>query len=298
MRLTADRHDLGAPGEGSVDLDHNVVGPEYFATLRTPLIAGRDIVVSDVEAAGGRYGVVVNQALVELLWPAEDPLGKEIALPGPEGSKGHVVGVARDGRYRGIREAPRPYVFRPLGEGTPRNLTLIVRTEPGAQGVATAVRGLVRHLDPAIAISEVRTLEQHVAGALIQTRVATFLLAVFGALALLVAGIGLYGVLAYGVARRQREIGVRMALGARREQIARQVLGEGMRLTLVGLGVGVLLSVALTRFVHGLLYGVGPTDPLTYIVVAVTLVIAAVLSSWLPASRAMGVDPMTALRAE
>jgi predicted permease len=291
-----------AEGKGAADGDEgtsvgfNVVGPNFFKTMETPLVRGREFTEADRKGAPGI--VVLNETLAAMLWPGQDALGKRVSLEGPKGPFLEVVGVARDSKYRSLGETPRPYVYHPVLQSYDPKMTLVVRTKGEPQSVAGAVREQIRALDPNLPVADVKTLRDQLDLSLFPSRVAAWTLGGFGVLALLLAAIGLYGVVAYSVAQRTREIGVRMALGAKEKDVLRLVLGEGLFVIGIGLVIGLLLAFAATRVIAGFLYGVGATDALTFAGVPLLLGLVAVVASYIPARRATKVDPLVALRYE
>jgi len=282
-------------GEGT-STGFNVVGPNYFKTMETPLLRGRDF--TDADRKGAPEVAVLNETLAGMLWPGEDAIGKRISVSGPEGPFLEVVGVARDGKYRSLGETPHPYIYQPLLQSYDPRMTLVVRTKGEPQSVAGVVRQQIHALDANLPIADVKTLRDQLDLSLFPSRVAAWTLGGFGVLALLLAAIGIYGVVSYSVAQRTREIGVRMALGAREKDVLRMVLGEGFLVIAIGLALGLLLAVAATRVIAGFLYGVGATDPITFVTVPLLLGIIALVASYIPARRATKVDPLAALRYE
>jgi len=242
--------------------------------------------------------VVINATLASLLWKGEEPLGKRISLTGPSGPFLQVVGVARDGKYRSLGDSPRPYVYQPLLQSYDPKMTLLVRTTGEPQSVTALVRQQIRALDPNLPVTDVKTLRDQLDFSLFPSRVAALTLAGFGILALVLAAIGIYGVVSYSVAQRTHEIGIRMALGAKEINVLRLVIREGLFVITVGLVVGLSLAFAATRLIEGFLYGVAPTDPITFLAVPVMLGVVALLASYFPARRATKVDPLRALRYE
>jgi len=274
----------------------NVVGPNYFKTMETPLLRGRDF--SDADRKGAPEVVVINQTLATALWPNEDALGKRVSVSGPKGPFLEVVGVARDGKYRSLGETPHPYIYQPLLQSYDPRMTLVVRTAGEPQSVVTPVREQIRVLDPNLPIADVKTLREQVDLSLFPSRVAAWTLGGFGVLALLLAAIGIYGVVSYSVAQRTREIGLRRALGAKESDVLKLVLGEGFFVISIGLALGLLVAFGATRLIAGFLYGVAPTDPLTFVGVPVLLGLIALGACYIPARRATKVDPLVALRYE
>ena len=302
LGFSSAQYQVMAEGNGAqtndegVDVGFNVVGPNYFKTMETPLLRGRDFAGTDRKGAPGV--VVINETLAATLWPHEDPLGKRLSLAGREGPFLEVVGVARDGKYRSLGETAHPYVYQPLLQSYDPKMTLVVRTTGEPQAVAPAVREQIRALDAKLPIADVKTFRDQLNLSLFPSRVAAWTLGGFGVLALLLAAIGIYGVVSYSVAQRTREIGVRMALGAKRKDVLRLVLGQGLFVIAFGLAVGLLLAFTATRLIAGFLYGVGATDLLTFCGVPLLLGLVALGASYLPARRATKVDPLMALRYE
>ena len=282
-------------GEGR-STGFNVVGPNYFRTMGTPLLRGREFTEADREGAPG--SVVINGTLAATLWPNEDALGKRISITGPEGPFLQVVGVARDSKYRTLGETSRPYVYLPLQQSYDPKMTLVVRTTGEPQAITPVVREQIRALNANLPIADVQTLRQQIELTLLPSRIAAWVLGGFGLLALSLAGIGIYGVVSYGAAQRTREIGVRMALGASERDVLGLVLWDGLIVIGVGLAIGLLLAAAASRVIAAFLYGVGATDPLTFVMVPLLLGVVALVASYIPARRAVKVDPLVALRYE
>ena len=286
----------GGQADEGISVGFNVVGPNFFKTMETPLLRGRDFTGTDRKGAPGI--VVINETLAVRLWPGEDALGKRLSITGPKGPFLEVVGVARDGKYHSLGDLPRPYVFQPLLQSYDPKMTLVVRTMGEPQSVATVVREQIRALDANLPIAEVRTLRDQLDLLLFPSRLAAWTLGGFGVLALLLAGIGIYGVVSYAVAQRTREIGVRMALGAKEKDVLGLVLWNGLFVVGAGLALGLLLASVATRAIAAFLYGVGATDPVTFLGVPLVLGFVAFAASYVPARRATKVDPLVALRYE
>jgi predicted permease len=279
-----------------MDVGFNVIGPNFFKTMGTPLLRGREFTEADRKGAPGT--VVVNETLAARLWPGEDALGKRISLTGPVGPFLEVVGVARDSKYGSLADVPRPYVYQPLLQSYDPNMTLVVRTTGEPRAITPVVREQIRALDANLPIADVKTLRDQLELSLFPSRIAAWTLGGFGLLALLLAGIGIYGIVSYAAAQRIREIGVRMALGAKQRDVLGLVLWDGVIAIGAGLAVGLLLAAAATRVIAGFLYGVQATDPLTFVGVPLVLGLVAFVASYVPARRAMKLDPLVALRYE
>ncbi|MEX2571019.1 MAG: ABC transporter permease [Gemmatimonadota bacterium] len=281
-----------APGE-DMEFDFNVVTPGYFRTMRIPLVRGRSF--TDLDRADASRVVVVNEAFAERFWPGGDPIGQRISY---SGSPAEVVGVIPTTRLRALDESPRPAYYAPLEQAFTPGLTLHVRTSGDAAELTPVVRQEVLALEPGMPMYEPTTLSRATGGALFPQRVAAATVGGFGLLALALATVGLYGLIAYTVAGRGREVGIRMALGARRSDVLGLVLRQGIGLAVAGLALGIPAAAALTHLASGFLFEVSPLDPSVFAVAAAALVSVAALASYLPARRASGTDPMTALRSE
>ena len=290
--------DRANPPEGSeplVGVHH--VSPDYFQVMGVPLVAGRGFTAAD--RRGGPKVVIINQSAARKFFPDEDPLGKPIAVgQGGFHDRAEIVGVVGDIRFGTVDQVPVPDVFIPYLQAPRASAVLYLRTAGPPEALVPAVRGLIRELSPNLPVYDVRTMEDRVELATVRPRLTTWVLAVFAAAALLLAGVGVYGVIAYEVTQRTREIGVRMALGARPAAVLRMVLRRGFVLTLLGLGVGLLVAFGVTRLLRSLLYEVGPADPATYVAIVLVLATAAALATWFPARRATRVDPVEAIRTE
>ena len=274
------------------------VGLDYFRTIGTPLVRGRDF--SPQDSAHSPAVVIINETLARRFFPNEDPIGKRLRIGNPEShpQPREIVGVVKDTVVRSIGEEPMAVTYRPLAQQPSLWLTLVVHTAGNPKALLAAVRREVQTLDENLPAQEIKTLDEIVAFSFWPMRMGAGLVGAFGLLGLLLASVGLYGVMSYAVAARTREMGVRMALGAERGDVLRLIVGQGLTLALVGAGTGLLLAVALTRVLQRFLFGIGATDPLTFIGVAVLLTLVALLACWIPARRATKVDPLIALRHE
>ena len=277
--------------------EFNQVTADYFRTLNLPLLRGRDF--ERVDAATGASAVIVNEAFVNRYWPGQDALGKRVFQHGPDGgTPTEVVGVVRTTASRSLTDAPRPALYFPVAQKSEMALTLAVRTGLDPSVTIAMLGGLVASLDAAVPVFRVRTLAQQKDGSLALQRMAATLLGGFGILALSLAALGIYGVLAYSVSQRTREIGVRMALGAQIQDVLGLVLRQGLSLAVIGLVLGLAGTAATTRLLRGFLHEIDPLDPATCATMIGLLTAAVLLACWIPAQRAARVDPMEALRSE
>jgi predicted permease len=289
----------GQPFTNSSDLPVAIpftVGTDYFKTMETPILGGRDFDADD-DKKESRVAVV-NETFARKLWPGEDAIGKRFNFSGPGQPFWTVIGVAGDGKYNTLGEEQQPAYYSPLLRDYNAGVTLVARVEGDPQASIAAIRREVQRLDPTLPLFGVKTLEEHMQLPLFPARMAAIVLGSFGVMALLLAAIGIYGVMSYVVAGRTREIGLRMALGADQRSVLRLVVGQGLMLAVVGLLLGALVAFAAARLLTGLLYGVSPGDPLTFAAVALLLAGVALVACYVPARRAAKVDPMVALRYE
>jgi predicted permease len=282
------------PKDDPTPTDAVEIGPHYFEAVGVPLVEGRGFTEDEVESR--RKVAVVNEAFARRYWPGRSAVGQRVYTSGFDKPAHEVVGVSRDHKVRSVGEEPTPYIHLPVGSYT--RVSLLVRTAQPAEKALPALRAAVLKLEPDVVFTEDVPAAEVAATTLAPTRIGAVLLAAFGSLALLLAAIGLYGVISYSVSQRTREMGVRMALGARRTEILRLVMGQGARLALVGVGAGVLLAGLVGRIFTALLYGVSPTDPLAYALAIGVLAAVAAAANLAPALGAARVDPMRALRSE
>ena len=285
----------GVPTDEWPSVDASAVGPGYFETMRIPLLRGRGFTERD--DAGTTPVVVVNQTLAERFWPDDEAIGKRLRIEGTEGYY-EVVGVARDGKYRTLGEEALPFLYRALTQKPAGSRMLLARTTGDPSAALAAVRTEARGLDERIAIAGLDTLEATISGSLLLPRMGAVVFGLFGLIGLLLATVGIYGVIAYSVSQRTREIGIRMAMGAESHNILRLVVRDGLRLTLAGTVLGVAGAAAGTRALSAVLYGISATDALTFIAVPVFLVLVALAASFIPAWRASRLDPVGALHRE
>jgi predicted permease len=281
-----------APDADPTPIDAAYVGADYFRVVGVPIVAGRAFTEDDVN--GARKVAIVNETMARQYWPGESAVGRVIHDGDLDQPPIEVVGVARDHKVRSVGEAPRPYLHLPAGPS--RRISLVVRTSTPAVSALPMLREAIWKLEPDVVFTGEASATEIAAITMAPTILGAGIIGGFGALALLLAAVGLYGVIAYAVSLRTREVGIRMALGAARGQVVRLVLRQGGRLAAVGVAIGTLASLAVGRVLASLLYGVSPFDPVAYGVAAALLVAVAALANLAPALTASRVDPLTALR--
>ena len=287
------------PGPGEVlQAGHRSVSPDYFRAMSIPLRRGRYFTAQDREGAPGV--VIINETMANRFWPNQDPIGKRIRLgAGRSGAPWiPIAGVVADVKYSGLDRQPGPEMFLPHLQNPSPRMAIVVRAATEPASLATALRSAVTALDRDQPVANIRTLEKIVSDSVAPRRLTMLLLGIFAALALVLAGVGLYGVISYSVTQRTHELGVRMALGAQPSEVLRLVIGHGMILTMIGVAIGLAGAFALTRFLSSLLFGVTARDPATFLAVALALASVALAACYIPARRATRVDPMVALRYE
>ena len=289
------------PGPGSFPHpDRHAVSPGYLRTLGVRLLSGRDFADTDSETAP--KVALINARLARDLFPGQDPVGKRFMPGRPDPARQPVwitiVGVVDDTRMYGLANPSRLEIYRPLAQGTPDEMDLIVKSRIELASLTSSIRGILTSIDRNQPISSISTMDQLVQDSVGSRRVTLILLGLFSALALVLAGIGIYGVIAYSVAQRTQEIGIRMALGAGREDVMKMILLQGARIASTGLIIGMLAAFVLTRYLEKLLFSVSPGDPTTFAMAALVLALVALLACYIPARRTLRVDPMTALRYE
>jgi predicted permease len=283
------------PGRSGVLVTVGSIDTHYFDTLRIPLLAGRNI--EETDNATAPHVVIVNQAFAHRFWPDQDPVNKRFKFFG-EKEFTTVVGMVHDSKYGSVGEDPTPYVYAPLQQAYQPAVALFVRTAGAPDSVLRSARNEVHSMDAHIAITNVQPLREVVDQSLWAPRTAAALLGIFASLAIVLAMVGIYGVMSYSIRRRVREIGIRMALGARPADVLRLVLGEGMLLVGIGIVLGVLAGIGLSRLVTSILYGAAAGSWLLFAALAAALAMVAFFASYLPARRATRVDPMIALHYE
>ncbi|PYT79397.1 MAG: hypothetical protein DMG41_38710 [Acidobacteria bacterium] len=286
-------------GSGPVMVAGRSVSPGYFRAMQIPLISGRDFAEAENQKDAPCVRII-NRAMARLYWLGEDPVGKQLPGACPNDAPATVVGLVADSKQDSVDSEPHPELYEPYAQHPFASflVTFVIRTASNPTGVAAAVRDAVRQVDSDQPVIQMRTMQDVVSESIWRQHVSASMLGLFAVIALVLSAVGIYGVLSYSVSRRRHEIGIRSALGATRRDILRMVVGEGLLLTLMGVGVGVAVAFGLTRLLTGLLYGVRPRDPLTFVAFAMLLIIVALLAVYVPARRATSVDPIVALRYE
>jgi putative ABC transport system permease protein len=283
--------------ERSPVADIAVVDTQYFSTMEVPLIAGRNFTAFDTDKTG-TVGVI-DQTLARRYWPDQNPLGQQLTFGFGAGIQGvTIVGVVGDIKSDGFDAPSVPHIYVPLGQFAPVNAVVFLRSKGEAGNLGEAVRREVEKVNPNIPVHSVSSMDEIIARSMADRRFALELLGIFAAVALLLAAVGIYGVMAYSFSQRTHEIGIRIALGAQRLDIFRMAVVEGMQLVAIGLVVGLIGAAALTRFVRTMLFGVRPSDPVTFAATSAALAAVAFLACYIPARRATRVDPLVALRDE
>jgi putative ABC transport system permease protein len=279
--------------------NYRSVSPDYFRALSIPLVQGRAFTEHDKE--GTPSALIVNQALADEDFPGENPVGKRITFGGPPDQTVQwfeIVGVVANVRSLELREEAAPELYFSSLQNPFEGMSLVVRTSVEPAGVAAGIRQAVNEVDKSVPVSNIETMDHRVSESVTQPRFNLFLLGLFSVLALLLSAAGIYGVTAYMVTQRTHELGIRLALGAQVGDVLRMILGQGMAVILVGLALGLAASLVLMRVLRSLLFGVSERDPVTFVVISLTLMLTALLACYIPARRATKVDPLEALRAE
>jgi putative ABC transport system permease protein len=272
------------------------VTPNYFRTMRIPLLRGRDVAESD--APEMPLVAVINDTMARLFWPHQDAVGKRFKSTDDKAKWVTVVGVVGDVREFGLAEPPIPEAYFPVTQNGTSDLIVVVRTANDPQAQVPAIRQTLHNVDKDLPWFGVETLAEVVSGSSREKRFVALLLSLFAGVALTLASVGIYGIVAYSVSQRTREIGIRMAFGAEVRNVLRMVLADITRVVIAGVTVGVLAAWGLSRYLTSILYGVRPTDLVSYLVAAVLMAIVALLACLAPARRAAKIDPMAALRYE
>jgi predicted permease len=280
------------PGKDAFEVEDSVIGTRYFETLRIPLLAGRDF--GEGDRAGAHLVAIVNATMARHFWPGEDPIGKRFAR---DNQAVEVVGLARDSKTSRVTEEPHDYLYLPFLQVPGTRMTLFARAAGDPTTLAPALRREVRQLAENLPSLSLGTMQESIAVSRLPQRIAATVASLLGLTGLLLAAIGIYGVVSYSVSLRHREIGIRMALGARQASVLRLVVRQGLQLALIGVAIGTGGALVLSRLLAGLLFGVSPSDPLTFASIAALLAATAMAASFVPARRAARIDPMRAFRA-
>jgi predicted permease len=276
--------------------DYSRVTPGYFATFHVPIARGRRF--NEADRNDAVHVAIVNETFARRSWPGDDPLGKRIRLSALEDAELEIVGVTRNAKYRSLTEEPRAMVYVPYEQWPTTSMVVLARVERRGANVTAEMRGVVRGLDASLPIDANVPYRELMGIAMLPSRAAALFTTLFGGVGLMLAALGLYGILAFAVAQRTREIGIRMALGARTGAVRTLIIRGGVKLVAIGLAIGFVIALAVTRLLRGLLYGVSPTDPITFGGIALLLVGVALAAAYVPAWRATRIDPVEALRAE
>jgi putative ABC transport system permease protein len=286
------------PGSTKQDqADIRVITRDYFRTMGMPLVRGRDFNEHDTKSS--TLVTIINEQTAKDVFPGEDPIGQFIENYGPKSEKLQVVGVVGNVRHLALETAPRPELYQPLGQGMWPSVFVAVRTAPeNPLTLLPAVQQAVWNVNKSVPLGNPRTMSDIIARTLLQKRFTMVLLSIFAGAALLLAAIGLYGVISYSVAQRTREMGIRIALGAQRRDVLRLILRQGLTLVAAGVVFGIAASLGLTRLIASFLYGISASDPITFFLLSAALVFVAFIACWLPARRASSIDPIVALHAE
>jgi predicted permease len=288
----------GQPASGSSNLPlavPNEISPDYFRTMEIPL-RGRDFTERD-DKTESRVAII-NETFARRFFPGRDAIGGLFNFSGPDKPYWEVIGVAADGKYNSLGEDPKAAFYRPLLRDYSTSATLVARTSGDSKSALTALRSELQQMDPTLPLYNAQTLSDHMSVPLFPFRMAAVVLGSFGILAIVLAAIGIYGVMSYVVAGRTREIGVRVALGAKRRDVLFLIVRQGMTLAVIGLGIGLLVAFGVAQLLVKLLFGVSAVDPLTFVGVSLLLAFVAILACYIPARRATKVDPLVALRYE
>ena len=311
--LTVEGFPVLSVGEAPV-INHCVVSPDYFKTMGIPILKGRDFderdrppkkgsqvaVRGEAQPSASTGVTIIDERLAREYWPNDDPIGKRIRFGPPEDNEPWhtIVGVVGEVRHERLDAATRKSVYLPHAQVPIGGSRLIIRTEGRPESLVSAVRTQVRELDSDLPVTRVMPMTEVVARSVWKERLYTSLFGVFAAVALILATVGIYGVMSYVVTQRTREIGLRMALGAQPSDVMKMVVGHGVLVAVIGIGAGVVAAIGLTRLMSSLLFNITATDPITFVAVSVVLAGVALAASFVPARRAAKVDPMIALRYE
>jgi putative ABC transport system permease protein len=282
------------PGRDFYDIDYSAIDPGFFDAAGIRIVRGRNF--NDRDHPDSPSVAIINQAMARKFWPGQDPVGQTIRRVDDEELT--VVGVVTDTKIRSLGEPPRSFIYRPYSQSYASFLTVVARTSLDPERTALELLSAGRELDPELWVWEAKTMERHLGIMLLPARLSAILLSAFAALALALATIGLYGIVSYGVSRRTREVGIRMSLGADGASVIRMLMGNGMKVVILGTMVGLGIALLAAKLLTGLLFNVSAIDPATFLLVPVVLVGTAMVAAYVPARRASRVDPAAALRTE
>jgi predicted permease len=285
-----------ARGSAGRTIMTTTISSGYFRAMDIPILDGRDF--DDRDQAKAQRVVIVNQQMANTLWPGESAVGKRIFIGAESRDAIEVVGVVKTGKYNTLAEDPKPFFYYPMSQRRPGSMALVMRTNVDPRGLAGSLRKEVQNIDRSVPVSSVKTMTEHLTYALWAPDMAASLSLAFGVIAILLSAVGLYSVMAYVVSQRTREVGIRMALGANRADVLKMITVQGMRLAVLGVAIGLLLSLGLARALSSLLIGVSGYDVTTFVIVSALLVLVALIACYLPARRATKIDPLVALRYE
>jgi macrolide transport system ATP-binding/permease protein len=277
----------------NMSIEVNNVGPNYFRAMEIPLMQGRDFTYQDTDQS--QRVIIINDTMARRFWREQDPLGKQVRIGQTALT---IVGVVKTGKYQTLGEDPKSFMYLSILQSYRPDVVLTVRADGDPASLLPTIREAIRAMDANLPLFEVKTLTQHMSISVFTQRIAATLLGIFGLLALLLASIGLYGVMAYSVSQRTHEIGLRMALGAQGSDVLKMIVGQGMKLALIGVALGLAGAFMVTRFLASLLHGVDSTDLVTFAGASLILIAVALVASYIPARKATKVDPMIALRYE
>ncbi len=285
------------PGDDTPDAEHRVVSEDYFRTMGIPLLRGR--LFEGQDGPNAPQAIVINETMAKRYFPGEDPLGKRINLGDPQENPWlTIVGIVRDTRHEALSAEPYSQMYAVHTQAPRRSLALVVRTSGDPMSLVSAIRSRIADMDRDLPLSNMRTMDQILSESILRPRFNMLLITIFAVVAMVLASVGIYGVISYSVSQRTHEIGVRIALGAQPRDIFKMVVGQGLKLAVTGVGAGLVAAFALTRVMVSLLYGVEATDPVTFAAIAAALTSIVIMASYIPARRATKVDPMISLRYE
>lgn len=281
-------------GQKYITVDNNIIAPGYFDTMGISLLSGRDFTLQDIE--GAPAAVIINAAMAQRYWPDQDAVGKQFS--NAKGTKYQIVGVVANSQQGSLWSKPQSFYYVPVFQNYNPRMNLVVRATNNPRGLITALQNEIAVLDKNLPVTQIKTIHDQIEKMLEPQKTAASLSSAFGLLAVVLAVLGLYGVVAYSVSQRSREMGIRLALGAQQNEVVRLVVKQGMLPVIIGIPIGLVGALLSTRFLTNLLYGIGTTDPVSIIGSSILLIAVAFLASYIPAKRAAAVDPMVALRHE